>query len=105
MLKENKWYLINRYIGESQGFTDYPEEPGNYAIYIVRNYLPLKTELVYIGTASNLKNRLYRHEIKRVLLSLDYPLLSKCKIIRDKEKRMKNESDLIKRLSPRINMV
>jgi hypothetical protein len=27
------WKVVNPYFGESEGFSSYPDQPGNYAIY------------------------------------------------------------------------
>jgi len=82
-----------------------PDEPGCYAIYIL-NIKTYKKRLIYIGMAQNLRTRLARHEVKKVLRALiELPELTyvKCKIIRDNNKRKYTEKWLINRLNPPAN--
>lgn len=72
--------------------TDYchiiPDDPGCYAIYIF-NYETKIQELIYIGTARNLKIRLAKHEVRKVLHALIFSSLLpmiKCKIIKEDRK-------------------
>lgn len=111
MLKENKWYLLNRYIGEEEGYTRLPQKPGNYAIYVINVYGQNK-ELLYIGTARNLKERLRSHEVLRgihMLLDvcwLNLPFTTtiiKLKVVNDRCLREEQERRLIRRLKPRGN--
>ena len=82
-----------------------PKEAGCYAIY-KHNLETHVSELLYIGTASNLYVRLKKHPVTRVLRSLliypEIPLV-KCKIILDKNLRIKTEFMLINRLRPKVN--
>ena len=98
-IEEKNWFCV----------TDFaqvvPEEPGCYAIYTLNAETEAR-KLIYVGTASNLAKRLKKHEVKRVLRALiEYPeLISiKCKIIKDKDKRLKTEAMLINRLDPPAN--
>ena len=63
-----------------------PNEPGFYAIYL-QNLETFKSELVYIGTAKDLKKRIESHEIIRILgLLYEYPIHInvKCKVFKSK---------------------
>ena len=99
-----------------------PNEPGFYAIYL-QNFETSKSELVYIGTAKDLKKRIESHEIIRILgLLYEYPIHInvKCKIFKSKlphrrsngwhnknsqldNERHLIEAGLIKRLQPKLN--
>lgn len=110
MGKKNRWCGVNCYIGEDEGFTSYPKEPGNYAIYLVKlkGGEILKKKLMYFGTSVNLKFRLSTHEVKNVLWAimddLDYNyILIKCKIFKDAKQRKLIEKKFIRRLNPKIN--
>jgi len=100
------WKLINRYIGESEGFTSAPKKPGIYALILW--YDDETSELVYIGTAKNLYIRLLKHEVFKVCWALRRDIgirciVKKCRIVLNKDERIKLERKFINRLKPRIN--
>ena len=81
-----------------------PEQPGCYAIYTFDYYLTKTMKLIYIGTAVNLRARLQKHEVTKVLRALtDDFVVVKCKVIMDKETRLSTEKKLIKKLKPKAN--
>jgi predicted GIY-YIG superfamily endonuclease len=91
--------------------TDYshiiPSYPGCYAIYKF-NIKTLKSQLIYIGTAQNLKLRLAKHEIRKCLNALlEYPeiTLIKCRIMLNDDYRKRTEIRLITKLKPKGNYV
>jgi len=84
-----------------------PSLPGCYAIYKY-NLETSEKELVYIGTAINLKNRLNKHEIKKCLNALlSYPWCTyiKCRVMFNNDYRRRIEIKFIKRLNPKGNYV
>lgn len=101
-MKKEKWYFVNRYIGSKEGFIEYPKTSGVYAIFIY-DWVTKKRQLLYIGTARNLYLRLKKHEVKKVLLALDYFVVIKCKIVKKTEERLDLENKLLNRLKPKIN--
>ena len=95
----HKWYCVSDYTKIE------PKAPGCYAIYIF-DVEQISQELVYIGTANNLRSRLEHHPIKQLLYDLlEYPnvVYVKCKVMPDEDKRKNIESYLIKRLRPKYN--
>ena len=112
MKKTKGWFHVNFYFGPSEGFCDYPKESGNYAIYITKiglNGRECLDELLYIGTACNLKNRLVTHEIRKALYGLldftEYTgICIKCCLVKNTKERKIREKNLIYRLKPRINI-
>ena len=103
------WKLVNRYIGEAEGFPSFPLEPGNYAIYVCNVWEKEKPILMYIGTAQNLRRRLERHEIRKTLwalvgLSWYNHVIVKCCVVDEITERKARERKLIRRLSPPVNV-
>ena len=100
-MKNKGWFCVSDYTHVE------PDEPGCYAIYIA-NIETHKKRLIYIGTAQNLRIRLKKHEIKKVLNALieipEVPYL-KCKIIKDEFERKTLERKLINRLYPLANYI
>jgi excinuclease UvrABC nuclease subunit len=93
-----KWFIGNDYS------KIIPKQPGCYAIYTYDYFNTKEKNLVYVGTASNLKARLIKHEIIRSLRSLSNNfVVIKCKIIRNDGERLETEKKLIGRLQPKAN--
>lgn len=105
------WKQVNPYFGSDEGFSSIPNAPGNYAIYtakldILNNKITDK-KLIYIGTSSQLSNRLSNnHPILSGIRCLsDYYIFIKVKIVLDSWVRRDMEYRLIQRLKPRGNNV
>jgi len=102
-MEENlkKWFCVSDYCHVV------PNSPGCYAIFIF-NIETLKKKLIYVGTAKNLKIRLAKHEIVKVLNALiempEIPYIM-CKVIIDDSERKSTESRLIARLNPKANYI
>ena len=102
-LLQTDWALIRDIqVKSSWGEIDWlvPQYPGCYAMYI-HNMVTKRMKLIYIGTASNLCNRLCNHPVFDRKLSFPYETLAKIKIINNG--RLELEKKLIKRLKPRLN--
>lgn len=116
--KKGLWFTVSIY---TYGL---PDCAGFYALYKL-NIKTQNRKLLYIGTANNLNKRLKGHEIIRALKAcLEYPdiISIKCKIFTPskvfvrrcngyydlqtlyKAERLRHEAELIKRLSPPINL-
>lgn len=113
---KNGWFCVTDYCHVP------PDKPGFYAIYL-QNLETNQSELVYIGTAKNLKRRLYGHEVVRMLNCLyEYPIHVniKCRVFEPNllsrrtlgwhnkqdqadNERLLIEANLIKRLQPKLN--
>ena len=110
MKKSKGWFLVNRYIGESEGYTTYPDVSGVYAIFLT-NLDDNKRLLMYIGKADNLRLRLNAHEVRRFLLSITklFPCINyshvmiKCKVVNSDRHATFIEGALIRRLKPALN--
>ena len=95
------WLLFHRHCGEIKVL---PEVSGVYVFYSINpdNY---KTEILYAGSAVNLRRRISAHEITRVLRSLDR--YNNYVFIRvhfcSTEEMLGLEKKLIKGLRPNIN--
>lgn len=99
MAKNKGWMIDNDYSNII------PTTPGNYALYLLNLETHNKT-LLYIGTACNLYIRLKKHPIiltLRALYNFPYTVLIKIKQIENKNMRLQQESNLIKKLTPKIN--
>ena len=114
---KNGWFCITDYCHVP------PDKPGFYAIYL-QNLQTNNSELVYIGTAKNLKRRLNNHEVVRLLNRMyEYPIHVniKCRVFEPNissrrtlgwynkqdqadNERLLIEARLIKRLQPRLNI-
>jgi len=77
-----------------------PMYPGCYAIYL-HNMVTDRWRLIYIGTASNLFNRLCNHNIYNRKFKFPYETMVKVKVVNGG--RFKLEKKLIKRLKPILN--
>ena len=101
------WQRVNFYNGPNEGFSDYPEGPGNYAIYTSLSFVNVDEHdirLHYIGTSQNLKARLESHEVIRIIRAFTGRYVwVKCKIIEDRKRRLDQEYKLIKKIQPEIN--
>lgn len=96
---KKKWFCVTDYI------ETVPNCGGLYAIYVL-NIETYKKKLIYIGIAKNLKIRLRKHEVKKVLNAIiEYPeiIYIKCRIEQNDVKRKKIERYLIDRLQPKAN--
>lgn len=83
-----------------------PSEPGCYAIYKF-HYLTNEKHLLYIGTAQNIKKRLERHELKRLLYALLEPewlVYIKCKVMLDRQYRIKTEKKFNKKIATKSKL-
>ncbi len=84
-----KWYLY--------GDMGIPNSAGCYAIYS-------QGKLIYVGESSFLYSRIKNHEILKILLRLGLDYKIKCKLIPDDKVRRRTAKNLIKRLTPQINI-
>lgn len=100
-----KWQSTKNYGGSD--YCNPPELPGCYAIYGL-NFIEKTKRLLYIGTATNLYNRIKTPQIyellEKVLQEYEIPFF-KIKVIESSDLRLDTEKRLIKRLLPPLNKI
>lgn len=90
-LIDGDWYSPNTY---SEKFKQIPESPGVYYFSL------LDGEVLYVGSAKNLKNRYRGHEVKRLLNRLYKYIYFNFMVTED---YILTERELIKSLKPKFN--
>jgi excinuclease UvrABC nuclease subunit len=97
---EEEWKTPNTY---NTNFAYPPDKPGVYLIVIPHFDVQGKTttwEILYVGSAKNLKIRYARHEVVRILREI-YQYV--CFYFKEEPKFRQVEKQLIKQIQPRFN--
>ena len=97
---KSNWPLFHKYIGEIKLI---PETSGVYLFYSI-TLTEYNFKILYIGSATNLRKRVQRHEIIKVLRNLDYGLVFTRVHFCPKDEMLKLEKKLIQELKPTINI-